>query len=228
VFCADWRLRAAERLGFPLERIHETAVGCEHWRRALPALPAPADPPVVLVLGALRPERRPLAVLRAFEQLRERVPAQLVLVGRPHPAESEVLAALHASRQVAHVSRVVAPEEAELPGLVARASVLVHLDPGAGTPVTPLEALACGVPVVASRIPCFVEHLADHAELVDDGDALREPAQLAAAIERAIATRADGLALARRVAHAREHSWARCAAETAAVWRSVQAAAPAR
>jgi glycosyltransferase involved in cell wall biosynthesis len=56
---------------------------------------------------------------------------------------------------------------------------------------------------------------------VDDVEVLREPDVLALAIERALASRADGLALARRAAHAREFSWARSATETVRVWESV-------
>ncbi len=221
VFCTDWRLRAAEQLGFPLARIHVTAVGCEHWRRTLAEISPPDDPPVVLVLGATRPERYPLAVLRAFERLRERVPARLLLVGRPGGAEEEFRAALERSPHVAHVARITEPRETDLPGLVARASVLVHLDPQAGTPVTPLEALRMGLPVVASRSPCFTEALQGVATLVEDAEVVREPDVLAAAIEREIASRSDGLAEAVRAAHARAWSWERCARETLAVWRGV-------
>lgn len=224
VFCADARARAARDLDFPIERIHATSVGCEHWRRAYTVLPGPVDPPRVLVLGATRSERRPLAVLRAFERLRAGgVEARLVYAGREGDAEPELAAAVRSSAHGAHVERIRDPREADLPELVARSSALVHLDPDAGTPVTPLEALAAGVPVVASRIACFVEHLADVAELVDDEACVCEPAHLAAAVARAIAARSDTAALGRRTARAGEHTWARCAAETIAVWRAVAA-----
>ncbi len=224
VFCADWRLRAAEELAFPLARIHVTRVGCEHWRRTLAELPEPDAPPRILVLGATRDERRPLAVLGAFERLCERgIDARLAFAGRDGSAEPALAEAIAASKHGARVARLRAVDESDLPLLVARASALVHVDPHAGTPVTALEALAMGVPVVASRIPCFVEHLDAFAELVDDVEALREPVYLAAAIERALASRLDGLGLARRTAHAREYSWARCAAETARVWNSIAA-----
>lgn len=224
VFCADWRLRAAEELGFELTRIHVTRVGCEHWRRALAELPAPDAPPRVLVLGATRDERRPLAVLRAFERLCERgIDARLAFAGRDGAAESLLAGAVAASKHGARIARLRDVAEADLPELVARSSALVHLDPAAGTPVTPLEALAAGVPVVASRSPCFVEHLEGFAELVDDAESVREPAYLASAIERALAARGDGLALARRTAHARAYSWVRCAAETVRAWESAAA-----
>lgn len=220
VFCADWRVRVAERLAFPIERIHVTPVGCEHWRRTLPELPTPDDPPRILVLGATRAERRPLAVFRAFERVRDRgVDARLVICGRAGPVESALAEAVRASPHASSFERITDPHEADLPMLVARSSALVHLDPNAGTPVTPLEALAAGVPVVASRISCFTEHLDDVAEFVDDAEAVREPLYLASAIERAIAARGDGLALARRAARAREYTWARCARATYAAWR---------
>jgi len=222
VFCSDWRAHAAEELDFPIERIHTTSVGCEHWRRALPALPGPDDPPRVLVLGATRAERRPLAILRAFELLRAGgVEARLVYAGREGDAENGLAAAVRSCAHAAHVERIRDPREADLPELVARSSALVHLDPDAGTPVTPLEALAAGVPVVASRIPCFVEHLEGVAELVDDEASVHEPALLAAAIATAIAARSDAAALGRRTARAGQHTWARCAAETIAAWRAV-------
>lgn len=220
VFCADWRVRVAERLAFPIERIHVTPVGCEHWRRTLPELPTADDPPRILVLGATRAERRPLAVFRAFERVRERgIDARLVICGRKGPVESALVDAARASPHGRFLERIEDPREADLPALVARSSALVHLDPRAGTPVTPLEALAAGVTVVASRIPCFIEHLEGVAEFVDDTEAVREPVYLAAAIERALTSRSDGLALARRTARAREFTWERCARSTLAVWR---------
>lgn len=224
VFCAEWRLRVAEELSFPLVRVHATPVGCEHWRRSLAEIPPPDDPPRVLVLGATREERRPLAIWRAFQRIRERgVEARLAYAGRDGSGERALAEAVRASPFGADVERRRNVAEVELPALVARSSALVHLDPHAGTPVTPLEALACGVPVVASRTPCFVEHLDGVAELVDDAESVREPAYLASAIERALAARNDGLAQARRTARARDYPWSRCATETIAVWNAVVA-----
>ncbi len=222
VFCTDWRERVAEALAFPPARIHLTRVGSEHWRRTLAEIPAPDDPPRVLVLGALRTERRPLALFRAFERLRERrVDARLVFAGRDGNASPALLEAFRTSPHAQHVERLPDVREPDLPSLVARSSVLAHLDPEAGTPVTPLEALAAGVPVVASAIPCFTEHLQGVAELVDDAEAVREPDVLAGALERAIVSRADGLAQTLRAARAREFPWSRCAEETIAVWHAV-------
>ncbi len=110
VFCADWRLRVAEDLGFDLARIHVTRVGCEHWRRALAELPAPDAPPRVLVLGATRDERRPLAVLRAFERLCERgIDARLAYAGRDGAAESLLAGAVAASKHGPRVARLAEP-----------------------------------------------------------------------------------------------------------------------
>jgi glycosyltransferase involved in cell wall biosynthesis len=87
--------------------------------------------------------------------------------------------------------------------------------------VTPLEALALGVPVVASRLPAFVEALGDAATLVDDDACVREPDILSDAIRAAIEHRDDGLAAARRDLVAREFTWERCARETLAGWRAL-------
>jgi glycosyltransferase involved in cell wall biosynthesis len=168
----------------------------------------------VVVLGRVDRARRPLAVLRAAAALaddgRE---LELVFAGRPGDAAGELRAALAAARFPARW--LVSPPEAELPPLVGGAAALVQLEREAFTAVTPLEALAVGAAVVATRLPAFREVLGDEAEWValEDG----EP-ELAAALARALDSASDPAARARRAALAAGHTWERTARLTAAAW----------
>ena len=76
------------------------------------------------------------------------------------------------------------------------AAVLVHLAREEGSPVTPLEAFAAGVPVVASRLPAFVEALDAEGRFVGlEPDADGSAAELASALERTLEESADRSAL---------------------------------
>jgi len=240
-FSSDSRAQLMQRFGLEAKRVVFTPVGCEHWRRNLAALPTPLAPQRILVLGAVKASRRPVAVLRAFEILRERgfegtLEFHCLPPPRGAPLDPGAVSLLHAVRaSKAHAAvtwsgleregRAEAPKAADferaLPTTVAQAACLVHLSSGEATPVTPLEALALGVPVVASRIPAFVEALGDAATLLDDAACVREPELLADAIRSAIESRDDGLAAARRELTARKFTWERCSQATLAGWRAL-------
>jgi glycosyltransferase involved in cell wall biosynthesis len=85
---------------------------------------------------------------------------------------------------------------------------------GFGLP--PLEAMACGTPVLAYRIPPLVEALGDAAALVAPGDAVGLRAAL-----RALVFDADDRAarIAAGRACADRFTWASTAAATADVYR---------
>jgi glycosyltransferase involved in cell wall biosynthesis len=218
VFCDEYKARIADRYGVPAERIHRTPVGADHWRRELDVLPPRADPPAVLVLGALRPARAHLAVLRALETLDARgVPLGLIAIGRAGPAAQEFERAVSISPARERVRWHHEVSESELPHTVGSASVMVHLAEDEGTAVTPLEAFAMGLAVVASPLPALRESLGDLATWIDRADAVRDPALLADAIGIALAS-GDRDARAR---HAERFTWRACARATAEAWRRI-------
>lgn len=223
VFSRDFARRARARLRIAPDRLVTVPVGCEHWRRDMAELPRRASPPVILVLGATRRARHPLAVLRAFEHaLDDGLDASLVFCGRPGDAHDELKRALLTSSAGSRVRLDPPFEERDAGRVVGSASLLVHLSDDEGTPVTPLEALALDVPVVASRLPAFEEALGDAASFVDTDRAVREPAHLAGIVAQTLWNAADAAAAARRSVAVRAFTWQRCAEAHAAAWRSLE------
>jgi glycosyltransferase involved in cell wall biosynthesis len=110
-----------------------------------------------------------------------------------------------------------------MPALVARASVLVHLSERELSPVTPLEALAAGCAVVASRQPAFEEALGVHARWIDAPIGEVEASALADAIAGALRDAGDEQLSRARRALAAEFTWARHARLTLDAWRTILA-----
>jgi glycosyltransferase involved in cell wall biosynthesis len=138
-----------------LERAEYLAQGAEPARlQPLPPpldLPAPgefapAEAPTVVYLGQLHPIKRIGVLLEAFERVRRELPdARLEVIGAP----SRHGEALRARAGEAVVFRGLVPEE-EKAFALGRAHVFALLSAAEGLPVTVLEALSCGTPVVIS------------------------------------------------------------------------------
>ncbi|MFN0006781.1 MAG: glycosyltransferase [Planctomycetota bacterium] len=224
VFGPTCAKRLEVHYGFPRERVHVVAVGCDHWRRDLASPPAREEIPRILALGALRKGRRTLRLLKAFERLvDDGLTAHLHLVGGPGEEERDFMSLAKASHVHLRVVRETALPEAELAALVARSSVLVHLVDDAETPVTPLEAFSFGTAVVASRLPVFEEALGGLAQFVDNAKVDHASDFLTDAIAAAIASARDPRACQARVRHAGQYTWERNARETVAAWEAVLA-----
>jgi glycosyltransferase involved in cell wall biosynthesis len=171
----------------------------------------------VLALGRVDRRRHVAELAAACALLRRRgLAVRLVLAGRRGDAAGELDGA------PASEVELRTPREAELPLLVARAGALAHLSDGELTAVTPLEALACGAGVVASRLPAVEEALGGHARFVDHAPGQPVPVEpLAEALAQALAASADPRARAARRAHAADSTWARHAALTLALWQRI-------
>jgi glycosyltransferase involved in cell wall biosynthesis len=120
----------------------------------------------------------------------------------------------------AHVLRLGWVPDADLAALYGAATVVAYPSRYEGFGLPPLEAMACGAPVIASDIPPLRETLTGAAELVP----VRDAETLAAKIV-AVVNDADRRAEMRRagIERAASFSWDRTAEQTLAVYRSLGA-----
>jgi glycosyltransferase involved in cell wall biosynthesis len=220
VFSRHAAVELVRRTGVDARRVREIEVGCDHWVRDLgDERVARVDPPRLLVLGGIRVEREPLLVLAAFERLLARgTRAELVFAGHPGSAAGDFERAVASSPAREHVRWIRAPEEARMPRLVAESSVLVHLAREESTPVTPLEACAMGLAVLADPLPAFQEALGAAALWTREGSSAED---LARRMEETLGDARDGARTMARRELARHFTWERNAARTLALWQEV-------
>ncbi len=105
--------------------------------------------------------------------------------------------------------------DGDLPALYSGANGFAFPTLYEGFGIPPLEAMACGTPVLTGNAGSSPELCAGHAVLVDPLD----EAAIADGLLRLLAMPAP--ALARAAAHARTFTWSRCAKQTLEVYRQL-------
>jgi glycosyltransferase involved in cell wall biosynthesis len=181
--------------------------------------PSPAGRPYILGLGTTEPRKDFPGLVRAFDLLASRhADLELRLAGPVGWAEHEVLEAVVASPHQGRIHRLGWVDD--VVGLVAGAEVFAYPSLYEGFGLPPLEAMALGVPVVATSSGALPEITGDAALLVP----ARDPEALAGAMAQVIEDSAlrERLVQAgrRRVEH---FSWARSAEALVALYRDVAA-----
>lgn len=131
------------------------------------SLGIPADAYVACFHGVLQRRKRVADLLRAAAQLAGR-PEVHVLVAGDGPDEAE----LRELAQRLGVSATFTGKRADVPELLSAADVSVHLSEAEGFSNSVVEALACGLPVIASQAHSHPEQVADGrtGRLVPTGD----------------------------------------------------------
>ncbi|MBO0835249.1 MAG: glycosyltransferase family 4 protein [Actinobacteria bacterium] len=138
------------------------------------------QPPYVLFAGSYEPRKNLAGALAAMSELRGRgVPHRLVAVVERASGHAPTLHALIAElglRERVHL--VHSLSDPDLRSLYTQAELLLFPSLAEGFGLPPLQAAACGVPVVASDLPAVREVMGDGAQLVDP----RSPSALAEAM----------------------------------------------
>jgi glycosyltransferase involved in cell wall biosynthesis len=199
-------------LGLTAARVEVTYPGVTE-----PVRPQSSEPsPMVLYVGSLFTRRHIPELIDAFGRVaRHRPGTRLEIVGdnRTTPRiDPPALAERAGVGDRCRIRSYVA--DAELAGLYGTAGVFVFLSDYEGFGLTPLEALAAGVPVLVLDTPVAREVYGEAAHFLPSPD----PARVAAAIEQLLgdtAERARILAAAPDVLS--RYSWPSCARRTLSV-----------
>ena len=149
-----------------------------------PAATAAFDFPYVLAVGTIEPRKDLPTLVKAFDRIAPEHPdLRLVVAGPDGWGVDAFNAALAASPVKDRIVRLGWVDDARRAELLKGALVFAYpsLDEGFGLP--PLEAMAAGVPVVATRAGAVPEAVGDAAVLVEPSD----PAALAVALQNVLA-----------------------------------------
>jgi glycosyltransferase involved in cell wall biosynthesis len=128
-------------------------------------------PPYLLTVGALQPRKNLVTLLEAFARLRlEGLPHRLIIVGSKAWKSESVFGRLDDLGLGDAVVFTGYVEDSDLPALYAGAACFVFPSIYEGFGLPPLEAMACGAPVVTSNASSLPEVVGDAAITVDPHD----------------------------------------------------------
>jgi glycosyltransferase involved in cell wall biosynthesis len=176
----------------------------------------------VLALGTVEPRKDLPGLVAAFDRLADdQKDVALVLAGAAGWGDDALAGAMARSPWRARIVRLGYVADEDLRGLLAGAAVLAYPSVYEGFGFPPLEAMAVGVPVVATAVGAIPEITGDGALLVPAGDSQA----LADALSVVLAGGDTVAALiARGRARAGEFSWEKCGQGLEALYRDAAAA----
>jgi glycosyltransferase involved in cell wall biosynthesis len=128
--------------------------------------------PLVLAVGTMEPRKNHLGLIKAFHQAQKRKhgPAMLAIAGGEgwlYEETRNLVAELQLERKVRFLGRV---SELELITLYSMADVFAFPSFFEGFGIPPLEAMACGAPVITSNTSSLPEVVGEAALQVDPHD----------------------------------------------------------
>lgn len=171
----------------------------------------------ILYVGAMNPRKNPSGVLEAFRALKTEttLPHQLVIIG---PDNNR----LFEDFEIQNSDEVVTPgyvSKDELKYAYENASLFVFPSLYEGFGLPPLEAMACGTPVVASNTGALPEVLGDAAYYINP----ENPREIADGMRQVLTDNGLGAELVEEGAeHVQRYSWESAAADLLEIFRRVR------
>lgn len=228
-----------QHLHIPDERVHVTYEAVTAAFRPQPAAAVAAVTQrygldrYIFYIGGLNRHKNVVALLAAYARARSRLPqpCPLVIAGKAHSDNPAVFPDLGAAASALSLTWSDGPAatgadvrflgfvaEEEKPALYSGAAAFVYPSLYEGFGFCPLEAMACGAPVICSRAASLPEICGDGALLVDPHD----EEGIASAIVSVLGDASLAAGLRQRgLAQAARFSWTDTAARTAAIYQSL-------
>jgi alpha-1,3-rhamnosyl/mannosyltransferase len=176
----------------------------------------------LLYLGANKPHKNLERLLRAWERVISDGAAPpdsvLVLAGHEDPAYPEARRFVAERDLTPRVRFLPDPADADLPALYSGALIFVFPSYYEGFGLPPLEAMACGAPVVCSYAGSLVEVVGNAALTVDPFSSIEMAEGLSRLLRNAVLRR---MLSERGLRRARTFTWRRTALETLQVYERV-------
>jgi alpha-1,3-rhamnosyl/mannosyltransferase len=175
----------------------------------------------ILAVGTLEPRKNLSSVLLAYMQLpaeiRKHYPLVLVGMNGWHTSElQKQMAPLVAAGEIRQLGYL---ERKDLAVVIAGALTLVYPSIYEGFGLPPLEAMTCGVPVIASNVSSLPEVVGDSGLLVNPHDI----DDIAKAMETMITAPDIRAASAQKaLVRSAEFSWDSCVDQTVGIYRQVE------
>jgi len=125
----------------------------------------------ILYLGNVEPRKNLIGLIRAYNDLRRRNPAfsgvKLVIAGATGWKIKDIFKELYASDYQADIKFLGYIDKADKPALYSLCSVFAYPSFYEGFGFPPLEAMACGAPVVTSNVSSLPEIVGSATLIVD-------------------------------------------------------------
>lgn len=212
----------------PEERIVVTYEAPESVYREIPEAEAKAfvkerfgiDSRYVLYIGGFSPRKNVKGLINAFYEIQKDIPddVKLVLVGKEARDFDDTTMLVEALRLQDRVVFTGFAPVLELPYLYAAADVFVYPSFYEGFGLPPLEAMACGTPVITSSTSSLPEVVGEAGITINPHDMYA----LAESLVDVLNNDALRASLKQKgLAQAAQFSWAKCARETLAAYEQL-------
>jgi glycosyltransferase involved in cell wall biosynthesis len=181
----------------------------------------------ILFVGTVEPRKNLLTLVRAFDELfrTTTLRPQLVIAGQKGWHTDELFRHVAASELKEQILFTGYVTDEELAALYSSCQVCVYPSLYEGFGLPPLEAMACGAPVITSRIPVIIETVGQAAHLIEPTSVPELTARL---VELLTDAGARAHFSAAGLARAAAFTWERTARMTLDVYREVLGVAMSR
>jgi glycosyltransferase involved in cell wall biosynthesis len=164
------------------------------------------DYPYILFVGALEPKKNIGRLIDAFAKVKTdgNIPHRLIIGGKRSWNDAAIFEKIKGSLVGGEISYIGYLPDTDLPAVLRNADVFVFPSLNEGFGIPPLEAMACGTPVITSSVSSLPEVAGGAGMLVNPYDV----DDMATAISRVISDRELRLTMVRKgLEQARLFSW---------------------